>query len=136
MSKSLGNVILMTDEPDRIQAVVRTAITDPQKIRRGDPGRPEICNVFAWHETFNGAERDRIAAQCRAGTLGCVPCKAEAAAAIGDRFADFRDRRNTLARDPQAVIEIIRTGSRRARDFARGTMAMVRRAMNLFRLED
>ena len=135
MSKSLGNVILMSDEPARVHEVVRTAITDPQKIHKDDPGRPEICNVFAWHETFSASERERIAAECREGTRGCVQCKAEAAAAIGDHFADFRERRARIETDTERILAILREGSQRARSFARETMELVRDAMKLFRLE-
>ncbi|MFO7769610.1 MAG: tryptophan--tRNA ligase [bacterium] len=135
MSKSLGNHILMGDDTDRILEMVMSAITDPKKIRKDDPGRPEICNVYAWHQAFNTGEVVVVEEECRAGTRGCVACKREAAAAIGDHFADFRARRAELEKDPDFVRDVLREGSRRAREVAMETMEEVRSAMGLFRLE-
>ncbi len=75
MSKSLDNFIGVRDEPDEIRAKVRSFITDPQKVRRGDPGRPEICPIFALHRRFSPEDVDRVEATCRTGELGCVDCK-------------------------------------------------------------
>lgn len=136
MSKSLGNDILMIDEPDVISKKVTSAITDPKKIRLNDPGRPEICNVFSWHRTFNGGNVDTIEAECRSGERGCVQCKQEAADALSDNFADFRQERKRLEDDPGYVIDVIRAGTGKARGVARETMDMVRSAMKLFRLEE
>ena len=75
MSKSLDNTIDLADDPDAIRAKVRSFITDPQKIRRGDPGRPEICPVFALHRKFSPDILDWTEEHCRTGELGCVDCK-------------------------------------------------------------
>jgi tryptophanyl-tRNA synthetase len=134
MSKSLGNHILMSDEPERIQEVVTSAITDPQKIRKDDPGRPEICNVYAWHCIFNRAEEPTVATECRAGTRGCVACKKEAAGAIADHFADFRAERKRLEGARDHITAVLRAGTERARAVATRTMARVREVMGLFSL--
>ncbi len=135
MSKSLGNHILMSDEPDQIAATVREAITDPQKVYLKDPGHPEVCNVYAWHQIFNEEGEPTVASECRAGSRGCVACKKEAAAAIADHFASFRQERRRLEADRAGVMRIITEGTRRARAFASETMRQVREAMRLFRLE-
>ena len=135
MSKSMGNHILMSDPSDRIQEVVTSAITDPQKIHKDDPGHPEICNVYAWHRVFNTDNESVIASECRKGTRGCVACKKEAAAAISDHFEAFRAERSRLEGSRAFVMETIGRGTVRAREVAVQTMARVRDAMSLFRLE-
>jgi len=133
MSKSLGNHILMSDEPDEIAGKVRSAITDPKKIRKNDPGDPLICNVFAWHVIFSSDMVEEIASTCRSGERGCVTCKQEAAAAISDHFASFREKRKELEADPDYVTEVIVTGTERASGIAKETMELVRDAMGLLR---
>ena len=79
MSKSAGNTILLSDSPEEIKKKVRTAVTDPQKLRKGDPGRPEVCLIFTYHTKFNVPEVPVIDRDCRSGALGCVDCKMNAA---------------------------------------------------------
>lgn len=133
MSKSLGNHILMSDEPDVIMQKVMSAITDPEKIRKNDPGNPEICNVYAWHVIFSPDQVDTIARACRSGERGCVACKQEAAAAISDHFGEFREERKRLEADPDLVMDIIITGTNHASEVAKETMEMVRDSMGLLR---
>ena len=135
MSKSLGNDILMSEEPQRIHEIVTSAITDPDKIRKDDPGRPDICNVYAWHKVFNVPQEETVASECRAGSRGCVDCKREAAEAIADQFADFRKERARLEKSRDYVLEVVREGTARARTMAQQTMGMVREAMGLVNLE-
>ena len=135
MSKSLGNDILMSDPPERIYEVVMSAITDPKKIRKHDPGRPEICNVYAWHKVFNTANEPVVASECRAGARGCVDCKGEAAGAITERFAGFRTERARLEDARDYVLDVVREGTRRAREMAAETMRRVHGAMGLVDLE-
>jgi tryptophanyl-tRNA synthetase len=129
MSKSLDNAIGMGDEPDAIRAKVRTFITDPQKIRLGDPGRPEICPIFALHRRFSPAEEERIAATCRTGELGCVECKGILADHLIEELAPFRERRAELERDPGYVDDVLKSGAERVRPVAAETLAAVRAAM-------
>src|SRR6476620_6841407 len=97
MSKSLDNTIELSADPDTIRARVRSFVTDPQKLRKGDPGRPEICPVFALHRKFSPGEVERIDATCRTGELGCVDCKTILADNLVSGFAPFRARRAELA---------------------------------------
>jgi tryptophanyl-tRNA synthetase len=129
MSKSVGNVILLSDTPELIQKKVMTAITDPEKVRMGDPGHPEICNVFAYHSRFNADEVKELEAGCRSGELGCVKCKKRCAQVLADRLAPIRERRSQYESDLSAVHTILRDGAVRARERAQETMDLVRKAM-------
>lgn len=131
MSKSLGNTILLSDGPTAIAAKVRTMVTDPLKIRKGDPGRPDICNVFTYHNRFNAAEVPEIRRDCQSGTLGCVDCKMNLANKIADFFAPLREKRAFYESHPGEVKDILAAGEKRARETAQQTMTEVRRAMKL-----
>jgi tryptophanyl-tRNA synthetase len=130
MSKSLDNTIELAAEPNEIRARVRSFITDPQKIRRGDPGRPEICPIFALHQTFSPEDVARVEATCRTGELGCVDCKSLLADHLIDRFQGFRERRADLARTPGLAKDVLTAGIERARPEARATLDAVRAAMH------
>ncbi len=131
MSKSLNNCIYLSDTEEIIDAQVRKMVTDPAKIRKNDPGRPEICSVFTYHEVFNPAEAQDIARDCRSGELGCVACKKNLASKVAVHLAPFRARREELEAQPGKVDRILKDGSDRARAIASATMQKVRRAMRL-----
>jgi tryptophanyl-tRNA synthetase len=130
MSKSLDNAIGVRDDPDTIRAKVRSFVTDPEKVRRGDPGRPEICPVFALHRRFSPSDVERIEIDCRSGALGCVDCKTMLADHIVEYFRPFRDRRAELAAEPGLVEKVLAEGAERARPVAQETLAAVRAAMH------
>ncbi len=129
MSSSLGNDIRINDAPDMMRKKTKSMLTDPQKIRLGDPGRPEICPVFALHQKFSPDILEQTEAGCRAGTLGCVKCKEN----LGDRlvtaFEPFQERRAAL--DPAQAAEVLAKGREKVRPVVEKTMADVRTAMNL-----
>jgi tryptophanyl-tRNA synthetase len=129
MSKSLGNVMLLSDPPEVIDKKVMTAITDPEKIRMGDPGHPDICNVFAYHSRFNRDEVTKLEAACRSGELGCVECKKRCARIIAVHLGPIREKRKEYETDQETVRSILKDGSKRARERARSTMEQVRKAM-------
>ena len=131
MSKSLGNTILLSDSLNDIKSKLRKAITDPQKIRRGDPGHPEVCLVFTYHQKFSPAAIETISAGCSSGQLGCVECKERCAGAINTLTEPYRQRRNEFATHPDSVQDIIADGEKRARIVATATMQEVRAAMQL-----
>jgi tryptophanyl-tRNA synthetase len=131
MSKSLGNTILLADSPEEIAAKIKTAYTDPKKIRLGDPGNPDGCVVFAYHRAFNGANAAAIDIACRTGKLGCVADKRDLSAVLSERLAPIRERRKELEAHPERVIEALRDGEERARAVARETMREVREAMRI-----
>jgi tryptophanyl-tRNA synthetase len=131
MSKSLNNFIGVSDDPDTVRAKVRSFITDPEKVRRGDPGRPEICPIFALHGHFSPDDVGRIEATCRTGELGCVDCKTLLADHLIEFFRPFRERRAELESNPGIVDEVLAAGLERVRPVARETLDRVRAAMHL-----
>jgi tryptophanyl-tRNA synthetase len=131
MSKSVGNTILLSDSPEDILAKVKTAYTDPTKLRKNDPGHPEGCVVFEYHRLFNAAGAPEIDRLCRAGELGCVDDKKHLASIVVEQLAPFRERRAELAKDPDRVWDVLHDGAARARAEAVATMERVRAAMRL-----
>ena len=131
MSKSAGNTILLSDSPEIIEQKMKKAVTDPQKIRKGDPGRPEICLVFTYHQKFNNTETNQIEKDCRSGALGCVECKKRIAKRLSEHLEPIRNKRTYYESNPDEVIEILEDGERRARAVARVTMEEVRKVMKL-----
>jgi tryptophanyl-tRNA synthetase len=132
MSKSVGNTIDLADGPEVILKKMRTAVTDPKKIRRGDKGHPDVCTVFTYHKSFNPSEKEQIEKDCRSGSLGCVVCKENAAQKLSDALAFVREKRADLMSRPHFIQDIIEVGSDKARAIARETMHDVRRAMKLW----
>ncbi len=131
MSKSSGNTILLSDSPDEIRKRMRTAVTDPLKVRRNDPGRPEVCLVFTYHKKFNATESPEIDRDCRSGALGCVDCKARIAGRIADVLAPFREKRAHLEANTNEVDDVLSDGEGKARARARATMREVHDAMGI-----
>ncbi len=129
MSKSLGNTVFLSDGPEDIWQAVRKAVTDPQKIYRNDPGRPDICTIFTYHSVFNTDETPAIRRDCESGVLGCVDCKKRCAAKIAEYFAPHREKRSSLS--DAMVMDILRDGEARARREAAETMEMVHDTMKL-----
>jgi len=132
MSKSLGNVINLADPPEAVKDTVWKAITDKDKIRKGDPGNPEICNVFKYHRVFNRAERvEEIDRDCRSGVLGCVECKGRLTDVLNELLAPIRERRRPYEENPERVREILLAGTQKARILGKETLGMVKEAMKL-----
>jgi tryptophanyl-tRNA synthetase len=125
MSKSLGNTILLSDEPETVKAKLRKAVTDPQKIRRNDPGRPEICLIFSYHKKFNPDEVPQIEADCRSGALGCVDCKLNCSHNISTFLAPIIEKRKYYESNMHEVLNILTDGEGRARKAADETMTEV-----------
>lgn len=131
MSKSAGNTILLSESPDEIKSKLKKAVTDPQKIRKGDSGRPEVCLVFTYHQKFNPTETAEIDAGCRSGALGCVDCKMKVASKISNYLNPFREKRMYYESHQSEVKEILKSGEEQAKQLAAQTMAEVRTAMKL-----
>jgi tryptophanyl-tRNA synthetase len=130
MSKSLDNTIGVRDEPDAIRAKVRSFVTDPQKIRLGDPGRPEICPVFALHKLFSHDILEWTEENCRSGALGCVQCKQNLADRVVEYYRPFRERRAELEGQPGLVQQVLEDGAAKVRPVVQDTMKAVRSAMS------
>jgi len=132
MSKSLGNTVGILAEPDEIRERIATAVTDPQRVRLSDPGRPEVCNVYTLHTHFTDEERlPDIAHQCRTAQRGCVACKGILAESIVEHFRPMRERAAHYREHPDEVRAILDEGAERARIRARATLREVRERMGL-----
>ncbi len=131
MSKSYDNAIYIADDEETTTKKVRAMVTDPQKIRRGDPGRPEICPLFALWRFVNPAKVDGVAAECRSGALGCVQDKTDFAEQLNAYLRPVRERYAFYRADPALVDRIIAEGTARARAIASAVLDDVKRAMKL-----
>ena len=131
MSKSAGNAILLSDSPDEIRKKLRGAVTDPLKVRKNDPGRPEICLIFTYHKKFNVNEVPTIETDCRSGALGCVECKMKVGDRIAAALAPLRGNAGTLKKNPDEVMQVLADGEERAHKVAGDTMNRVHDAMQL-----
>jgi tryptophanyl-tRNA synthetase len=132
MSKSLDNHIELAATPAETQARIMQMVTDPQRVRRTDPGNPQVCNVFSMHKLFSPAgEVADIDRDCRTAALGCVDCKKKFAANLNSHLEPFRARRAELEARQADVQAILDDGAERARKIAAQTIAEVRAALQL-----
>jgi tryptophanyl-tRNA synthetase len=132
MSKSYRNTIPLTASADEIRALVMTMFTDPNRIRRKDPGNPDICNLFQFHKLFSDEETvARVDRECRTAQIGCVDDKKLLAEIMIEALRPIRARREEIDRDPSIVWDVLRDGTARARERAAETMARVREAMKI-----
>ena len=130
MAKSYGNAVWLSDPPDEIRAKVRNMLTDPQRVRRTDPGRPEICPVFAWHKLFSASETiAKVDRDCRSAALGCVDCKKLMAENLVTWIEPIQARRKEFEAQPKKVWDILDAGSKAAAKAAKRTMKRVRNAV-------
>jgi tryptophanyl-tRNA synthetase len=131
MSKSLGNAVLLSDDPEIVKRKIKKAVTDPQKIRKGDPGNPDICLIFAYHKKFNLGEVPEIEAGCRSGALGCVDCKMNCASKISLFLEPIREKRKYYEERIDEVKNILNDGEMRAKKIAESTMNEVHGKMKM-----
>jgi tryptophanyl-tRNA synthetase len=131
MSKSLDNCIYLSDPAEEVLKRVNRAVTDPARIRASDPGHPEVCTIFSYHQAFNPGEVPQWEADCRGGKVGCVACKRRLAQSINTMLDPMRERRAYYQGHPHLVDEIIAAGTTRARQVAKETMREVREAMKI-----
>jgi tryptophanyl-tRNA synthetase len=132
MSKSYGNAIYLSDTPDEVRKKCMEMFTDPQRLRRTDPGRPEVCNLFQFHKLLSPQSvQDEVAALCRAAEIGCVQDKKLLAERMIEFLDPIRRRREELLGDRDTLFDVLLAGSQKAREQAGETMERVRAAMNL-----
>ncbi|HCK65984.1 MAG TPA: tryptophan--tRNA ligase [Anaerolineae bacterium] len=132
MSKSLNNHIELASTPEETTKRVREMVTDPARLRKTDPGNPDICNVFTMHKIFSPQEEvDMINTECRKAGIGCVDCKLRFANNLNKHLEPFRAKRNELASQESYVKDVLNDGGKRARVIAQETMSEVREAMQL-----
>ncbi len=131
MSKQLGNDIEIALSDEETIEGVMTAVTDPARRYRSDPGHPEICNIYRLQRYFNPFQLDDIAEQCRSAKIGCVDCKMLLAREINSTLKPFRERRTTLAAKPKYITNVLADGAQRAQVIARETLREVKLKMGL-----
>ena len=131
MSAQLGNDIEIALSPEETVERVMTAVTDPARRYRHDPGHPEICNIYRLHNYLNPSQIDSIAEQCRSAKIGCVDCKMLLAQGLNSALKPFRERRAALAAKPQYVADVLADGAQRAQVIARETIREVKQKMGL-----
>ncbi|GAH90003.1 unnamed protein product [marine sediment metagenome] len=132
MSKSYNNYIEIASPPQQILERVMTAVTDPARRYRSDPGHPEICGIFSLHKFFTLDRVEQIASDCRSAKIGCVDCKKLLAGNIASNLAPFREKRAALAAKPNYITEVLTDGAARAEVIARETINEVKQKMRLF----
>jgi tryptophanyl-tRNA synthetase len=132
MSKSYDNAIFLSDTPDVIRKKVGTMITDPARIKRSDPGHPEVCNVFTFHKIFSPeGVTEEVRFKCEHAEIGCVEDKKKMAEYLITAIAPHQARRAELAKQPDRIRDILNQGNKKAAEFAERTMDEVRKAMKL-----
>lgn len=132
MSKSYGNTISLRDSSDDISQKVRTMPTDPARVRRTDPGNPDLCPVWQLHEVYSNSEtQDWVQQGCRSAGIGCLECKQPVIDGIVEELAPIRERAKHFEANPDIVKAIMTEGNERARDVARDTLVDVRQSMGL-----
>jgi len=130
MSKSLGNTIGLLEPPDAIWEKLRPAATDPARVKRTDPGNPEICNIFTIHQGFSPSDVQKtVATNCRTAGWGCLDCKRVLADNMIAALTPIRERALALRAEPRKVTDSLRAGAAKARAVAQRTMAQVRQRM-------
>jgi tryptophanyl-tRNA synthetase len=132
MSKSEDNHIELALTQTETEEVIRTMVTDPARVRRTDPGNPDICNVFTFHKTFAPDDQvQMISTECRRAGIGCVDCKNILASNLNQELAPFRARRAEIAGNPDQVWDILREGAKKAETIAKATLSEVKEAVGL-----
>ena len=133
MGKSLGNAIYLSDSDEEITRKVMSAVTDPARIKKDDPGNPDISMVSYYHKLFtkNEDELNVVMEECRAGKRGCVACKKELIKNIITELEPIREKRRYYEERPELVREILMDGTKHAREIAKENMARIKEAMKL-----
>jgi tryptophanyl-tRNA synthetase len=132
MSKSYGNTILLSDPEPEIRSKLKTMVTDPARVRRTDPGNPDVCPVFDLHKVFSSEETQaNVREGCTTAGIGCIQCKGWLADAVVTELAPIQERRRYFEANPAEVAAILEDGNARANQRAEKTMVEVRKAMGL-----
>ena len=132
MSKSYSNTINLSDSEPVVRQKLKTMVTDPARVRRHDPGNPDVCPVFDFHKIFSPLPIiDQVNRECRTAEIGCIDCKKLVADRIVERMAPMWEARAALTKDPKQLEEVIEEGSRKAASVAHRTLEEVNAAMKI-----
>ncbi|MGE0405668.1 MAG: tryptophan--tRNA ligase [Candidatus Korobacteraceae bacterium] len=132
MSKSYGNTVMLTDPEPVVRQKLKTMVTDPARVRRTDPGNPDVCPVGDMHKVFSSPETmEKVNSGCRTAGIGCIECKGWAADALVSVLNPMQERRRKYEDNPRLAWDILESGAAHARDVAEATMSDVRGVMGL-----
>ncbi|RMH06661.1 MAG: tryptophan--tRNA ligase [Nitrospirae bacterium] len=132
MSKSYQNTINLSDPEPVVRQKIKTMVTDPARVRRNDPGNPEVCPVFEFHRIFSTSTViDQVSQGCRTAEIGCIECKTFVADAMVARLAPLWEARNALLANPQRIDEVVEPGCQRAQTISQQTLEEVKTAMKI-----
>lgn len=131
MSKSWDNHIPIDFTDKQTEKRLKTYFTDPNKLRKGDPGNPDKCPIYLLHKIYSDNPEEEIAPPCRTGELGCVDCKMKLTKNLNENLAPIREKRNELISNPDYVWDVLATGQQRAQQRANNVMEKVRSAMKM-----
>lgn len=129
MSKSYNNCIYISDEPEVIKKKILGMLTDPQKIRLGEPGRPDVCPVYAYHLVFNPAEKEEIERECKSGKLPCTKCKSNLAEKLIFSLEQIQKKRKEIINKKDYIEDILHNGTLKAKEITGKTMDEVKKAI-------
>lgn len=132
MSKSYKNFIALSDSPDEVLKKTAKMITDPQRIKKFDPGHPKICNVFSYFKTFRPEMEKEVYQDCTQSRLGCTECKRRLAGVLNEVLAPIRQKREELTKHKTKVEDILKQGARKVREVAGETLAEVKKLIGLY----
>src|SRR5207248_1998941 len=131
-SESYGNTILVTEPEASLRAKLKTMVTDPARVRRSDPGNPDVCPVGDLHKIFSSKETmAKVNGGCRSAGIGCIECKSWAADALVQLLNPLQERRKKFEENPRLAWDILEAGTQRAREAAAETMDDVRSSMGM-----
>ena len=132
MSKSLGNTIGLLETREQIWEKLRPAMTDPARVRKTDPGNPDVCNIYSMHKVFSDtATQETVASNCRSAAWGCIECKKVLAESMESVLVPIRRRAAEIGAQPSYVTDVLEAGAERARTTAQETMRQVYERMGL-----
>jgi len=131
MSKTYGNTIDLCDSAETVDKKVGQMVTDPARVKKDDPGHPDVCPVYAYHKIFNKDRVSQVARDCSGAKIGCVQCKKELAKVLNDYLVPIRKRRKEFIDKPGHIQKILEDGAERAKKIARPTLAQAKKAMGI-----
>ncbi|MFA5165642.1 MAG: tryptophan--tRNA ligase, partial [Candidatus Omnitrophota bacterium] len=131
MSKSYGNAVNLSDSPEEVKKKIKAMITDPQRIKKDDPGHPDICNVYSYYKFFFPELAVSIPEECKSAKIGCVADKAKLADCIVELLRPIQERRKKILSDKAGLEAVLKKGAEKARAVASETMGEVRKAVGI-----
>lgn len=132
MSKSYGNTINLSDSEPEVRQKLKTMVTDPARVRRKDPGNPEVCAVFDFHKIYSGSDViKQIDKECRTAEIGCIDCKSLVANTMVEQLAPIWESRKSLEANPKRLEDIVQSGGEHATKVSQQTLSEVKEAMKI-----